>query len=85
MTIRSRRASAHGPRNAMMTAGKSGSPMIGCLRSIARAGFVGGLAMVPIGLLLRRTVGASGNAYGDLIVLRTPAGSRPTHVRIDEH
>ena len=44
--------------------------MIRCLRSIAMAGFAGGLAMVPIGLVLRFAFGLPVNVYGELVVLR---------------
>ena len=44
--------------------------MIRCLRSLVIAGLAGGLAMVPIGLVLRFAFGLPVNVYGELVVLR---------------
>ncbi len=44
--------------------------MIRYLRRIAIAGLAGGLAMIPVGLVLRFAFGAPVNVYGELVVLR---------------
>ena len=41
-----------------------------CLRRIAMSGLAGGLAMIPVGLVLRFMLGQSVNVYGELIVIR---------------
>lgn len=44
--------------------------MTRCLRSVVIAGLAGGLAMIPIGLVLRFVFGLPVNVYGELVVLR---------------
>lgn len=44
--------------------------MTRCLRAIAVAGLAGGLAMVPIGLVLRTAFELPVNVYGELVILR---------------
>lgn len=49
---------------------RSGRPVIRCLRAIAIAGLAGGLAMIPIGLVLRYALDLQVNAYGELVIVR---------------
>ena len=49
---------------------RSGRLVIRCLRAIAIAGLAGGLAMIPIGLVLRYAFGLQVNAYGELVIVR---------------
>ncbi len=47
---------------------ESGRAAEGLLLRAAVAGIAGGLAMIPVGLLLRRVLGYSLNVYGELLV-----------------
>lgn len=58
--------------------------MIECFRRSAIAGLAGGLAMIPVGLVLRFMLGQWVNVYGELIVIRI-AGRLDSFLLAIEH
>ena len=67
----------------MARPGQADRAVIRCLRRIAIAGLAGGLAMIPVGLVLRFEFGQSVNFYGELIVIRITGRLDPLLLAIE--